>query len=300
MELRVPLEMFAHGVARAGFSAGSCPRRSRLRLPHGRLAHHPALRRRGRRAPLRRPGADAQPQPDQPLRRPDARRWPFRLDTATLVGSWFQDPAGDSWHALEWSTPTPWACCSAARRWTTPASSRRLPTGSPSTAGALVEPPEQWGGRSGGRGPGRAADGAAAVGAAAAPCPGPAAGSRRALPRALPRGRGRWRRRRRQAGPPVPRGMSRAISTWTRWRRCEHAAAARRAGLLAVHPAGWEQFVTAPPRTRPRPADRRAGRGLPAGAGWSTRSSGRSAAPNLARCAPPADARRARAAGRHR
>ena len=75
----------------------------------------------------------------------------------------------------------------------------RHPPGAGGAAGAV--------GRGAGRRPGRAADGAAAVGAAAAPCPGPAAGSRR-RPRALPRGRGRRRRRRRQAGPPVPRGRA--------------------------------------------------------------------------------------------
>ena len=40
-----------------------------VRLPAGRLAHHPALRRRGRRAALQRPGADPLPEQDQPLHR---------------------------------------------------------------------------------------------------------------------------------------------------------------------------------------------------------------------------------------
>ena len=47
-----PLEMFAHGIARAGLPAGPRPRRPGVRLPQGAVAHHPALRSGDRRPAL--------------------------------------------------------------------------------------------------------------------------------------------------------------------------------------------------------------------------------------------------------
>ena len=59
-----PAEMFEAGPGPGRAAADPGPPGAGLRLPAGRLAHDPALRRRGRRAALQRPGADPLPQPD--------------------------------------------------------------------------------------------------------------------------------------------------------------------------------------------------------------------------------------------
>jgi transposase InsO family protein len=64
-----PLEMFEHGVTRAGQL--TIPARPGLRLPQGGVAADPPLRRGGQHAALQRPGAEPLPQHHQPLpRRP--------------------------------------------------------------------------------------------------------------------------------------------------------------------------------------------------------------------------------------
>ena len=45
--------------------------------------------------------------------------------------------------------------------------------------------------------------------------------------------------------------MNPAISTPTRWRPREHAAAARRARLPLSTRSGWQEFVAAPPGSDP-------------------------------------------------
>ena len=161
--------------------SGSRPRRPGARLPQGGVANHPALRRRDRRPALRRAGAEPLPQPHQPLRREHAGRWPLRLDPGDVSRVWFQDPAGDQWHALRWEhaaaagRPVQQRGASlrpAARGRHAPVP--RHPARPGRAAGAV--------GRGAGRKLCRAADGAAAVRAAAAPGPGPppAAGALRA------------------------------------------------------------------------------------------------------------------------
>ena len=179
-----------------------------------------------------------------------AGRWPLRVDPGDVSRVWFQDLPTTPGTSCGGSTPTRSAARSAARRWPTPGSSPTAAHRFPDTRRALAELLEQWGAGLAGNRAG-AADGPAAVRAAAAPGPGPGS-PRQPRHRSPPAGAGSEdeRQRRRSPAPRSPAkspATTRATSTPTRWRPCEHAAAARRARLLAVHPVAAGRS-SSPPR----------------------------------------------------
>ena len=161
-----PLEMFAHGIARA-LPAGPGTGRPRPRLPGHRVAHHPALRGGDRRPALRRPGAERPTATrTSPYAGRHACRWPFRVDPGDVSSIWFQDPADNQWH----EAPV------GARRRRRRAVQQRGAGLRPSARGRRAPVPRHppgTGGAAGavgcraGRQPRRAADGPAAVRAAA-------------------------------------------------------------------------------------------------------------------------------------
>ena len=176
-----------HGIARAGTAADPGPPGAGVRLPAGRLADDPALRRRGRRAALQRAGADPLPQPDQPVHRGARGQVAGPLGPRRRLARYFQDPADNAWHPLAWEHATRLAVPFSAE-----AARLRSPAGAGRRAGTSTSGghwPSCWTvGRRAGPPPGRAAHGGPRF--SAARCP---AGRRR------PAGQG-WRRSR-----PCPR-----------------------------------------------------------------------------------------------
>ena len=215
------------------------------------------------------PALNGLPQPDQPLRR-QARRAAGRSASipATSARVWFQDPADGSWHALKWEhadalgAPFSSEALDYARQLA--AATHRFPD----TRRALAELLEQWGaGLAGDRAGRRMALRLSEQRLRLVPDPPPdAAGTC-----SHPRGRGDDDDADAELGRPFPGeepAMTRATSTLTRWRPCEHAAAARRARLLAVHPGRLGAVRHRPAPAAARPADRRADpRAARAGAG---------------------------------
>ena len=295
-----PLEMFAHGAARAGFL--QVPARADLVFDflkvEWRTIQHYGVEIGGLRYDG--PALNGHRNQTSPYGGKHAGRWPLRVDPGDVSRVWFQDPDDEFLARAEvGARRRPGRAVQQRGAGLRPPARRgyppvpRHPAGAGGAAGAV--------GLGAGRRPGRAADGAAPVRAAAAPGPGHRRWSRR-HPEPASRQQGRMT----AASEPAPRSparspaVNRAISTPTRWRPCEHAAAARRARLLAVHPLGLGAVRHRPAPAAARPADRRADpRAARAGAGGV-----RGAAVGLARqpraAAHPADARRPRAPGRHR
>ena len=248
-----PLEMFAHGIARAGYL--QVPARADLAFDflkvEWRTIQHYGVEIGG----LRYDGPALNPYRNRtsPYAGKHAGRWPLRVDPGDVSRVWFQDPADNPWHALRWehadaaggAVQQRGAGLRPAARGRRPPVPRH-PARAGRTAGAV--------GRGAGRQPRRAADGAAPVRAAAAPGPGPAARQ--------PAGR--------QSPPsPVTAGTTTATASSTRRsparsrgrpgrflrrrdgdRVSTPLRPAERAYSLSTR-AGWEEFVTAPPRQRP-------------------------------------------------
>ena len=126
-----PLEMFAHGIARAGYL--QVPARADLALDflatEWRTIQHYGAEIGG----LRYDGPALNPYRNRtsPYTGRHAGRWPFRVDSGDVSRVWFQDPADNQWHELRWEHADAVGGPSAARRWPTPASSPPPRTGSP-------------------------------------------------------------------------------------------------------------------------------------------------------------------------
>jgi hypothetical protein len=97
-----PLEMFAHGVARAGFL--QIPARADLAFDflkvEWRTIQHYGVEIGG----LLYDGAALNPYRNRtsPYAGKHAGRWPLRVDPGDVSRVWFQDPADHCWHALRW------------------------------------------------------------------------------------------------------------------------------------------------------------------------------------------------------
>ncbi|HUZ25485.1 MAG TPA: helix-turn-helix domain-containing protein [Streptosporangiaceae bacterium] len=97
-----PLEMFARGIARAGYL--QVPARADLALDflkvEWRTIQHYGVEIGG----LRYDGPALNPYRNRtsPYAGKHAGRWPLRLDPGDVSGVWFQDPADNQWHALRW------------------------------------------------------------------------------------------------------------------------------------------------------------------------------------------------------
>jgi hypothetical protein len=97
-----PLEMFAHGIARAGYL--QVPARADLALDflatQWRTIQHYGAEIGG----LRYDGPALNPYRNRtsPYAGRHAGRWPFRVDPGDMSRVWFQDPADNQWHVLRW------------------------------------------------------------------------------------------------------------------------------------------------------------------------------------------------------
>jgi transposase InsO family protein len=97
-----PLEMFAHGIARAGYL--QVPARADLALDflaiEWRTIQHYGVEIGG----LRYDGPALSPYRNRtsPYAGRHAGRWPFRVDSGDVSRVWFQDPADNQWHELRW------------------------------------------------------------------------------------------------------------------------------------------------------------------------------------------------------
>ncbi len=97
-----PLEMFAHGIARAGYL--EVPARADLVFDflkvEWRTIQHYGVEIGG----LRYDGAALNPYRNRtsPYSGKHAGRWPLRVDPGDVSRVWFQDPAGNAWHMLRW------------------------------------------------------------------------------------------------------------------------------------------------------------------------------------------------------
>ena len=251
-----PLEMFAHGIARAGYL--EVPARADLVFDflkvEWRTIQHYGVEIGG----LRYDGAALNPYRNRtsPYSGKHAGRWPLRVDPGDVSRVWFQDPAGNAWHMLRWEhADAAGGGRSAARRWATPGSSPPPPTGSLTPA---ARSRTCW--SSGAPGwPATAPSGGWPCGCPSSDC-------------AWCRLRPRWPARPRNRPMPaaragtmtataslMPRSPARTpirtqgTSTPTRWRPCDNAAAARRARLLAFHPGrlGAVRHRPAPAASRP-------------------------------------------------
>ena len=140
-----PLEMFAHGVARAGYLP--VPVRADLAFDflkvEWRTIQHYGVEIGG----LRYDGAALNPYRNRtsPHSGKHAGRWPFRVDPGDVSRVWFQDPGSHEWHALRWEHADalggPFSSEALAY-------ARQLATAThrfPDTRRALAELLEQWG-----------------------------------------------------------------------------------------------------------------------------------------------------------
>ena len=287
-----PLEMFAHGAALAGFL--QVPARPDLVFDflkvEWRTIQHYGVEIGGLRYDG--PALNGHRNVTSPYGGRHAGRWPLRVDPGDVSRVWFQDPDDDSWHPLKWEhadalgAPFSSEALDYARQLA--AATHRFPD----TRRALAELLEQWGsGLAGDR-----AGGGWRYG-----CPSSGSGWSRREPLTPPSPPPAARATTAAASPaPCSPATNQAISTPTRWRPCEHAAATGRARLLAVHPLRLGAVRHRPAPAAARPADRRAG----PRAARASASRIRGAAVGLA-CQPrpaahPADAGRPRGPGRHR
>ena len=140
-----PLEMFAHGIARAGYLQVLA--RADLAFDflkvEWRTIQHYGVEIGG----LRYDGAALNPYRNRtsPYAGKHAGRWPIRVDPGDVSKVWFQDPAGNQWHALRWEHADaiggPFSSEALAY-------ARQLATAThrfPDTRRALAELLEQWG-----------------------------------------------------------------------------------------------------------------------------------------------------------
>jgi transposase InsO family protein len=140
-----PLEMFAHGVARAAYL--QVPARADLAFDflkvEWRTIQHYGVEIGG----LRYDGPALNPYRNRtsPHSGKHAGRWPFRVDPGDVSRVWFQDPADDSWHALRWEHADalggPFSSEALACARQLAAATHRFPD----TRRALADLLEQWG-----------------------------------------------------------------------------------------------------------------------------------------------------------
>jgi transposase InsO family protein len=140
-----PLEMFAHGIARAGYL--QVPARADLAFDflkvEWRTIQHYGVEIGG----LRYDGAALNPYRNRtsPHSGKHAGRWPFRVDPGDVSKVWFQDPGSRGWHALRWEHADALGGPFSAEAL---AYARQLATAThrfPDTRRALAELLEQWG-----------------------------------------------------------------------------------------------------------------------------------------------------------
>jgi transposase InsO family protein len=140
-----PLEMFAHGIARAGYL--QVPARADLAFDflkvEWRTIQHYGVEIGG----LRYDGPALNPYRNRtsPYAGKHAGRWPARVDPGDVSKIWFQDPADNRWHMLRWehadAVGGPFSSEALAY-------ARQLATAThrfPDTRRALAELLEQWG-----------------------------------------------------------------------------------------------------------------------------------------------------------
>jgi transposase InsO family protein len=140
-----PLEMFAHGIARAGYL--QVPARADLAFDflkvEWRTIQHYGVEIGG----LRYDGPALNPYRNRtsPYAGKHAGRWPARVDPGDVSKIWFQDPADNRWHTLRWehadAVGGPFSSEALAY-------ARQLATAThrfPDTRRALAELLEQWG-----------------------------------------------------------------------------------------------------------------------------------------------------------
>ena len=184
-----------------------------------------------------------------------------RVDPGDVSRVWFQDPADDAWHELRWehadAVGGPFSSEALAYARQLAAATHRFPD----TRRALAELLEQWGaGLAGNRAERRMALRLSEQRLRLVPEPaarrGPS-GTRSRRPVPAQAGTTTAPANSAPRSPARSPATTRATSTPTRWRPCEHAAAARRARLLAVHPAGLERVRHRPAPAAARPADPR-------------------------------------------
>ena len=140
-----PLEMFAHGIARAGYL--QVPARADLVFDflkvEWRTIQHYGVEIGG----LRYDGAALNPYRNRtsPYSGEHAGRWPLRVDPGDVSRVWFQDLADDAWHELRWehadAVGGPFSSEALAYARQLAAATHRFPD----TRRALAELLEQWG-----------------------------------------------------------------------------------------------------------------------------------------------------------
>jgi transposase InsO family protein len=140
-----PLEMFAHGAARAGFL--QVPARADLVFDflkaEWRTIQHYGVEIGGLRYDG--PALNGHRNQTSPYGGKHAGRWPVRVDPGDVRRVWFQDPDDDSWHPLKWEhadalgAPFSSEALDYARQLA--AAAHRFPD----TRRALAELLEQWG-----------------------------------------------------------------------------------------------------------------------------------------------------------
>jgi transposase InsO family protein len=140
-----PLEMFAHGIARAGYL--QVPARADLAFDflkaEWRTIQHYGVEIGG----LRYDGPALNPYRNRtsPYAGRHAGRWPFRVDPGDVSKVYFQDPAGREWHALRWehadAVGGPFSSEALAYARQLAAATHRFPD----TRRVLAELLEQWG-----------------------------------------------------------------------------------------------------------------------------------------------------------
>lgn len=139
-----PLEMFAHGIARAGYL--QIPARADLVFDflkvEWRTIQHYGVEIGG----LRYDGAALNPYRNRtsPYTGKYAGRWPLRVDPGDVSRVWFQDPADNRWHMLRWEhadAAGPFSSEALAYARQLAAATHRFPD----TRQALAELLEHWG-----------------------------------------------------------------------------------------------------------------------------------------------------------
>jgi transposase InsO family protein len=140
-----PLEMFAHGIARAGYL--QVPARADLALDflatEWRTIQHYGAEIGG----LRYDGPALNPYRNRtsPYAGRHAGRWPLRVDPGDVSKVWFQDPADSQWHELRWehadAAGAPFSSEALAYARQLAVATHRFPD----TRRALAELLEQWG-----------------------------------------------------------------------------------------------------------------------------------------------------------
>jgi transposase InsO family protein len=140
-----PLEMFAHGIARAGYL--QVPGRADLALDflatEWRTIQHYGVEIGGLRYDG--PALNGHRNQTSPYTGRHAGRWPFRVDPGDVSRIWFQDPADSQWHELRWEHVSavggPFSSEALAYARQLAVATHRFPD----TRRALAELLEQWG-----------------------------------------------------------------------------------------------------------------------------------------------------------